>query len=389
VGGLGLAAAFMGPILERRGPMLACFLGTTLFLTGNLLTALALYLKQIWLVFLGYGVVAGFGIGVCYISPVSSLQKWFPDRRGLAAGLATCGFGAGSIAIAKVQLPLMHAVGLPLTFVVLGSSYFVIMMLAACVLRTPPPGYWEDKKDAGIGQIQNGGDTVVAVEPPRTRTGAGCSFFPCLPSCCTFDDTGPKTYTLIEALSSRDFRAMFIMFSFNIIFGLVLISTVVAINGGFNLGGRLLLAFLSDKAGRKNCFIFMLSLQVILLGCFSLMTNYGAYWPFLVSMWSLTACYGGGFGIIPAFLSDKFGSNNIGACHGIILIGWSFAGICGGLVFTTVFNALVRSGYSPKDPYPYNLNVWWIFGLVCIGWVSLLFVAPLKNDIPCHGRQKK
>jgi len=392
VGALGLAAAIMGPWLERNGPLVTCALGTSLFYTGNLLTALALHFKLIWLVFLGYGVISGFGLGVCYISPVSALQKWFPDKRGLAAGLAVCGFGAGSIVISKVQLPLMHSVGLPLTFVILGSSYFTLMIVSACVLRTPPPNYTvltepappkpylldpnltELKVSQGGGPAAHSPPSVVVVEEKRGGM------------------------TLIEAITSTDFRLLMIMFSANILFGLVLVSrlsniitdvfgktaeeasTVVSINGGFNLGGRLLLSVASDFIGRKNCFFLMLTFQVVILGCFSTMTVNDAYWPFVITMWIITGCYGSAFGVIPAFLSDKYGPANIGACHGIILTGWSFAGVGGGLIFTAVFNAVLATGYEATDPHPYNVNVWWIFGLVCIGWVALLFIRPTQQD---------
>jgi len=340
------------------------------------------------LVFLGYGVIGGYGLGVCYISPVSALQKWFPDKRGLAAGFAVCGFGAGSIVISKVQLPLVHLVGLPLTFLILGSMYFSMMIISACVLRTPPPNYSVDKKSPNP-TLQDSNMTELEVKigtagPIKCRTMAAQE-----------QEVG---MTLVEAITSTDFRLLLVMFSSNIIFGLVLVSrlsniitdvfgktpeegsTIVAINGGFNLGGRLLVSMISDFVGRKNCFFVMLTLQVVILGCFSTMTQNGAYWPFVISMWIVTGCYGAGFGVIPAFLSDKYGPANIGASHGIVLTGWSFAGVAGGLIFTTVFNGIVASGYASADPFPYNVNAWWLFGVICLGWVALLFISPTKQD---------
>jgi len=211
-------------------------------------------------------------------------------------------------------------------------------------------------------------------------------------------DSTNSQITLIEALTSSDFRFMYVMFLANALFGLVLISrlsnmiteifeqsadtasTVVAVNGAFNLGGRLIFSIVSDYIGRKNCYIIMLTTQLIIIGVFSIITTSKAYWTFLITMWILTACYGAGFGVIPAFLTDKFGPSNIGACHGVILTAWSFAGVAGGLIFSAVFKS-----YSENEAigsaHPYNVNVWWIFAVVVVGWVALMFVKPTERDL--------
>jgi len=390
VGCFGISAAVMGPWLERRGPALACLLGTSLFFTGNLLTALALHLKQIWLVFVGYGIVAGAGLGLCYISPVSALQKWFPDKRGLASGFAVCGFGAGSIIISKLQLPLIASVGLPLTFVVLGSSYFLIMVVCALVLRTPPPGYSPDIPQQ---PSTSSPEPEARTEIPEKQTQVDMNSNSKTPE----SDSTPSI-TLIEALTSKDFRCMYAMFLANAVFGLVVISrlsnmiqelfgqlpdvasTIVSINGGFNLGGRLFFSILSDYIGRKNCCLIMLTSQLIVLIAFSWITISKTYWAFLLCMWVVNACYGAGFGVIPAFLTDLFGPSNIGACHGVILTAWSTAGVAGGLTFNAILNSLLSQGYSNSDAFPYNVNVWWILVIVFIGWITLLFVSPTAKD---------
>ncbi|KAJ3266326.1 hypothetical protein HK104_006129, partial [Borealophlyctis nickersoniae] len=146
----GCTAAVLGPWLERNGPFKGAMLGAVLFYAGNLLTALGVYTTKVPLIFFGYGLIGGMGLGISYIAPVSPLQKWFPDLRGLAAGLAVCGFGAGSIFSPYTQKALIGEnyvkdgttnIGLPLTFIVLGSVYFVVMAIAGAVLRMPPPGY--------------------------------------------------------------------------------------------------------------------------------------------------------------------------------------------------------------------------------------------------------
>lgn len=393
VGLLGLSAAIMGPWLERRGPTIASILGGSLFCTGNLMTAIALYTKQMWLVYLGYGVIAGYGIGLCYISPVSALQKWFPDHRGFASGIAVSGFGAGSIVSAKLEVFLIDLVSLPLTFVIMGIGYFLCIVVSGLVLRTPPPGFSpnkistamtnKNKSEGGLEMATSEGDPLESKSRQE----------------CTDPPYNESKWSLMDALVSTDFRLMYIMFFSNILFGLVAISrlsnmvtdifvnksaehasTVVAINGGFNLSGRIFFSLLSDYIGRKNAYIGTLSCQLIILASFTFITITRTYWAFLMSMWILAACYGGGFGCIAAFLTDKFGPVNIGACHGVILTAWSLAGIVGGIVFTTVFK-VAADGRDRTDPFPYNVNVWWMLGIVAIGWTCLMFVKPTERDV--------
>jgi len=396
IGFYGCAAGLGGPWLEQSGPRRACLLGASLVLFGNLLTALALHLRLMWLVFIGYGCFAAAGFGICYISPVSALQKWFPDMRGLGAGFATCGFGAGSIVISKIQIPLMDGVGLPLTFVTLGLIFIVLMTTSALVLRTPPPDY-----------------APVATTPATTESDK--SPVPDTLGVCVLDSVEvssgdcdkDKDPDLLDALTSTEFRIMFLMFVGDIIFGLVLASrlaniiidvfgktaeqasTVVSVNGAVNFAGRLLFSISSDYVGRKNCFILMLTTQVVILGCFSTMTNVKAFLPFWISIAIISVTYGAAFGVIPAFLSDKFGSTNIGPCHGIFIAGWSACGVIGGLVFTLIFNAYISSGYSPTDAIVYNANAWWLFGIACIGWVAIHFVKPTHQDLQFNASFKR
>ena len=139
VGSMGASAALVGPWLERHGPFKMAFIGTCGYFLGNVLACVSVYLKQLWLMFVGYGVLGGASIGFAYITPIATLQKWFPDKRGMAGGFAVCGFGAGSIAASPLQVVLIEKVGLPLTFIVLGGTYFVVMTAACFILRAPPP----------------------------------------------------------------------------------------------------------------------------------------------------------------------------------------------------------------------------------------------------------
>ncbi|KAF9278984.1 hypothetical protein BGZ68_008207 [Mortierella alpina] len=384
VGCFGLSAALNGPWLERHGPRLAAFLGSTVFFIGNMVAAIGIYTKIIPLLYLGYGVLGGAGLGLCYISPVSALQKWFPDRRGLAAGFAVCGFGAGSIVLAKIPQPLIAAVGLPLTFVTLGCCYYAAMMICAFIFRVPPPGFQVNGMDMYRNKVTKHGDPDQEANEAEKAAGQ-------------FRDPG-ATMVLSDAIFSKEYRIIYIMFFGNSIAGLVFLSrlaniitdifnkdpataaTIVAINGGFNLGGRLFFSTVSDRLGRKNSFFVMLLSQVIILSTLPVIMEKRVYWAFLLVVWSLTACYGGGFGCIPAFLCDMFGPSNIGAMHGIILTAWSLAGVGGGLLFTEVYNHLLANGHTTKDPFVYSFNLRWILGVACVGFLFLLFVGTNIHD---------
>ncbi|GJJ69544.1 MFS transporter, OFA family, oxalate/formate antiporter [Entomortierella parvispora] len=388
VGCFGISSAINGPWLERNGPKLAAILGATVFFLGNMIAAIGIYAKIMALLYFGYGVLGGAGLGLCYISPVSALQKWFPDHRGLAAGFAVCGFGAGSIILAKIPQPLIEAVGLPLTFVVLGCCYFVAMLFCAFVFRVPPPGFQVNGMDMYRNKVPANGEAPAEVDAEAHANEKAAQ---------DYKDPGVNM-VLSSAIFSKEYRIMYVMFFGNSIAGLVVLSrlanivmdifgkdgataaTIVAINGGFNLGGRLFFSTVSDKLGRKNSFFVMLLSQVVILATLPVIMERQVYWAFLLVIWILTACYGGGFGCIPAFLCDMFGPSNIGALHGIILTAWSLAGVGGGLLFTQIYNQLLLTGYTVKDAVVYSANLHWILAVACVGFLFLLFVGTNIHD---------
>ncbi|KAK3813378.1 MAG: oxalate/formate antiporter [Benniella sp.] len=381
VGCFGLSAAINGPWLERNGPKLAAVIGATIFFLGNMIAAIGIYAKIVALLYFGYGVLGGAGLGLCYISPVSALQKWFPDRRGLAAG---------SIILAKILQPLIVAIGLPLTFV-LGCCYFGAMLICAMVFRVPPPRFQVNGMDmyrnrVAASEKQEIGQYDGTLEANMNDRSAQ-----------DFKDPGVNM-VLSSAIFSTEYRMIYIMFFGNSIAGLVFLSrlanivkdifgkdeavaaTIVAINGGFDLGGRLFFSTVSDRLGRKNSFFVMLCSQVVILATLPLTMEKRVYWAFLLVIWILTACYGGGFGCIPAFLCDMFGPSNIGALHGIILTAWSLAGVGGGLPFTGIYNHLLETGHTTKDPWVYSVNLHWILGVACVRFLFLLFVGTHVHD---------
>eukprot|EP01132_Coremiostelium_polycephalum_P002022 gene2022-2489_t len=357
----GVSVAIMGPWLERKGPRLGIFVGASLFVAGLFLTALGIHIKHIWLVYVGYGIFGGSGIGVSYISPVSTLQKWFPDHRGLSAGFAVCGFGAGSIAFGQIPPPIIDSVGLPLTFVILGYGEKIVCNTLSSSedkelskkIQQEEPSEQQELELMEIPPTKSEENQVeINIEEEKKEKVPGPT------------GTLKKNLTFFQAITSREFILIYLMFFANVIFGLVAISRlsnmvqdifgkskstasiIVSINGGFNLAGRLVFAIISDKIGRKIMYILSLTIQAIIVGLLPTLVEESSYTAFIALIWTLTAFYGSGFGLIPALLTDLFGSKLVGSAHGVILTAWSIAGVAGGLIFTAIYDSERDRGYK-------------------------------------------
>ncbi|KAJ1557433.1 hypothetical protein HK096_007289 [Nowakowskiella sp. JEL0078] len=403
----GSAAAILGPWLERHGPFKGTLLGASLFYAGNLLAGLGVFTKQMWLVYVGYGVVGGMGLGIGYIAPVSPLQKFFPEMRGIAAGLAVCGFGGGSIIAPFSQLGLIGStytkdlntvVGVPLTFVILGSIYFVVMILAGLVLRMPPPGY----QVKGITV-----HTIAGAENLKTSTAVDESSATLIPEKVKSDvevavvENKSKdvfSISLPEALTSKEFWLMYAMFFGSQMSGLLMISKIQSIvinqlgtdattaayyNSGLsamNLIGRLLLPTISDFVGRKPLFILSLAVQAILVGLLPDFIHLKSFPGVITSAFIIGLFYGSGFGMIPAFLADQFSSKNVGATHGVILTSWSLTGVAGALIFNTILlseSARLQTSTAEGKAnlvYIYDANMRWVLCIVLISFLVCLFI---------------
>ncbi|KAJ2326105.1 hypothetical protein GGI00_004842, partial [Coemansia sp. RSA 2681] len=207
------------------------------------------------------------------------------------------------------------------------------------------------------------------------------------------------------ALQSRDFWLLYVSFLANIVFCLVILSNlpkiinrlfgmgsrdpqepplptylVVSIEGGFNMAGRVLVGLLSDIVGRKTTFLMILLTQIGVLVCMPFVIQAESFWGFMTLVWMATVCYGGGFGMIPAFIADMFGINNTSSCHGVILTAWSLASICGGLAFTGVLNHYIDNGSMPYETKMYTVNFIWMLVLVIIGFSCCLFIRSSIRD---------
>ena len=308
---LGLSAAFLGGWVEKYGPRKSGLVATLFFCSGMFGTGLAVYLKSLSLLYFFYGFIGGIGLGTGYITPVSSLVKWFPEKRGFATGVAIMGFGLASLVAGPLIQILLQKYGLISTFVLLGVLYLLIMIPSALYLAPPK--------------------IISAVEVQKTDS---CSV------------TVPAPTTANVAIKTWQFWTLWWMLFTNITCGIGLLSvaspmaqeaanmspltaaTMVGIIGLVNGLGRLFWASISDYLGRANTYIAFFIIQGFAFLCLAQTTSSIL---FQVLVYLIISCYGGGFSTIPAFLSDLFGTKELSAIHGKILTAWAAAGVVGPL----------------------------------------------------------
>lgn len=362
---LGLSAAFGGPWVERRGPRVAATAAAAFFGTGLLIGGIGLAMNHSVLVFLGMGVVGGIGCGLGYIAPVSTLVKWFPDRRGMATGMAIMGFGGGAFLAGYLNAFSVNRVGVAKTVMVLGGAYFVIMMIGASILRRPPAGW------APAGWVR----------PPRSN--------PMITD---------HSLTRNEALQTRQFFLLWGILFINVTAGIGILAqaspmmqdlfrktaleaaAVVSLISIFNAGGRLFWAASSDYIGRRNTYLIFFLIQFVLfLSIPRLAAN--AHWRlFEMALFVVFTMYGGGFATVPAFLADIFGVDNVGAIHGSLLTAWSAAAITGPVIITELSNharAALTSGMSKIHIYDTPLRL--LAGMLLLGFLLTTFLRPLRS----------
>ncbi|HCE44782.1 MAG TPA: MFS transporter [Lentisphaeria bacterium] len=326
---LGLSAALLGHLVEKLGPRKTGMIAAIFFGVGIAGSGLAILMGSMYGLYLCYGVLGGIGLGVGYIAPVSTLVKWFPDRRGLATGLAIMGFGFASLIAGPITHKMILNIGLANTFFTLGLVYFVIIFASSQYL-SPPPAGWVPEGWKGESASQK---KKIAVDLCQLMAN--------------------------EAVKTRRFAYLWLMLFINITCGIAVISVasamaqestgmsaasaafMVGIMGLFNGGGRIAWASLSDYIGRPNAYTMFFALQMVMFFLLSRVTD-----PFVfqILIFLIMTCYGGGFACIPAYIADLFGTRQLGAIHGYILTAWAAAGLAG-----PVFVAWVRQtsgGYS-------------------------------------------
>jgi MFS transporter, OFA family, oxalate/formate antiporter len=336
---IGCAAAFGGTLVDKKGPRFVATIGGILFGAATLLSGVADQTGSLPLLYLSYGLIGGLGNGFCYVTPIATLIRWFPDKRGLVTGLAVMGFGFGAFFMGKIAPAMiiaykggLTASGVAQTFYIWGAIFLVLVVGAAQLFKNPPAGW-----------------LPAGFTPSASAVSAADSF------------------TFGEAVKTPQWWMLWAMLFLNVSAGLGLISqlsplaqeyykplitdanilgnpealtkalavaggTVVSISAIFNGLGRLFWARMSDTIGRKGVFGFMFASQAVIYILVA-MGILSSYWIFLIAACYLLACYGGGFATMPAFAADNFGPGYIGKVYGFMLTAWSCAGILGPLVF--------------------------------------------------------
>ena len=354
---LGMAAAWAGAALPKMGPRRLALAGSVMFAGGYFIASLALQVDWLWLFYLGYGVIGGAGIGLGYVTPVATVAKWFPDRKGLATGIVVMGFGIGAFLLSKLLAPILvwHTESdLSAVFLWLGVVFACILIPASVLLRDPPA----DFAPAAAGSVVRESDAPINVY-----------------------------------LQSREFVVMWMVFFFNIAAGISVISfqspllqdvwgladpsvepetlaeygaTLIAISSLCNGLGRLLWGLLSDRIGRVRVFRILLASQMLVFGL--LMTERDP-WIFSALVCYVLLCFGGGFATMPSFVLDVFGAKRMSIIYGAVLTAWAAAGIFGPLYVGHL-----------KDQYPDRAVIYCFLIGIFILALGYVFTYLLNDD---------
>jgi MFS family permease len=362
---LGLSAAFGGTWVERRGPRAAATAAAILFGCGLVIGGIGLAVKQSVLVFLGMGVVGGMGCGLGYIAPVSTLVKWFPDRRGMATGMAIMGFGGGAFLAGYLNVYFMDHLGVSRTLIALGIAYFIIMMIGAAIIRRPSAGW----KPAGWTPPAQKNKMITDLNLSRNAAIQTVQFY--LLWAILFINVTAGIGILAQA--SPMMQDMFRKTA-------VEAGVVVSLISVFNAGGRFFWASCSDYIGRRNTYLVFFAAQIVLFLLIPRVAARGEWAIFEAMLFVVFTMYGGGFSTIPAFLADMFGAENVGAIHGVILTAWSAAAIAGPVIITELSDR-ARAGLAPGASrihiYDQPLEV--LAVLLAVGLILTTLVRPLAG----------
>jgi MFS family permease len=376
---LGVSAALWGGWLEREGPRKAGFVSALCWCGGLVLGAIGVYTHQLWLLWLGSGVIGGIGLGLGYISPVSTLVKWFPDRRGMATGMAIMGFGGGAMIGAPLANILMNtfksstSTGVWETFLAMGLIYFVFMMIGAFRYRIPPAGWqpegWTPPAKSNAMISKNHVHLNNAHKTPQFWL---VWWVLCLNVSAGIGVIGMASPMLQEIFAGKLIGLPDIGFNQLSVAQKAQIAGIAAGFAGllslFNIGGRFFWASLSDKIGRKGTYYVFFLLGIALYALAPTFADMGSKALFVAAFCIILSMYGGGFATVPAYLADLFGTQFVGAIHGRLLTAWSTAGIIGPVVVNYIREFQLAAGVKPDQLYNttmYILCAMLVAGLIC------------------------
>ncbi len=373
---LGASAAVFGRWLERVGPRKAMFVSALCFSGGFFLSGLGVWWHQIWLLYLGNGVLGGIGLGLGYISPVSTLLKWFPDRPGMATGMAIMGFGGGAMVAAPLSIRLMEffqtpdSMGVAETFLALGVLYLAYMLFGVFTIRIPPEGW------------QPSGISTQTAQKPSLGLDADAAI------------RTPQFYLLFAVLMLNVSAGIGVlgqasvmiqeMFSEKVLGPNRAVSAVAA--GGFvgllslfNMAGRFFWSSLSDKIGRKNTYTIFFLLGTALYILIPLTGRMGNIVLFVGAFCLIMSMYGGGFATIPAYLRDMFGTKEVGAIHGRLLLAWSMAALLGPQLVNNIRAYQIETLHIPAAE-AYSSTMYLMAGLLALGFICNWLIKPLQEN---------
>lgn len=386
---LGCSAAVLGGWLEHAGPRKAGLVSALCWCGGMLISAIGVKTHQLWLMWLGSGVIGGIGLGLGYISPVSTLIKWFPDKRGMATGMAIMGFGGGAMVGAPLATALMghfgnaQEVGVWQSFVVMAAIYFVFMTAGALAYRVPPTGW---KPEGWSAPVKKAGNTMVTDRHVHVSVAWKTPQFAliwlvlCLNVSAGIGILGMASPLLQEVFAGKLLGNGLSFSELNS----AQLAQIAAIAAGFtgllslfNIGGRFFWASFSDYIGRKNTYFAFFALGV---GLYSLVPNMGHLGNvalFVAAFCIILSMYGGGFATVPAYLADLFGTQMVGAIHGRLLTAWAAAGVLGPVLITYLREYQLAAGVERAAAYDMTLYI--LAGLLVLGFVCNMLVRPVAD----------
>ncbi len=386
---LGSSAALFGHWLETAGPRKAGVVAAVCWSGGLLISALGVYSHQIWLLWLGSGAIGGIGLGLGYISPVSTLIKWFPDHRGMATGMAIMGFGGGAMIGAPLADRLMKAfasatsVGVWQTFVVLSAIYLVAMLAGAFSYRVPPSAW---RPNGSTGRINQSKPLVTDRNVHVNEALRTPQFWLLWSLLCLNVSAGIGVIGMASPMLQEVFGGELIGTSQRLSelgdAQRAQVATIGAAFAGllslFNIAGRLMWASFSDVIGRKVTYTIFFVLGIALYVSVPFAGEAGYVALFVGIFCVILTMYGGGFSTIPAYLADLFGTQHVGAIHGRLLTAWSAAGILGPVVVNYIRELQLARGVPPYEAY--NITMYILAAMLLAGLVCNLLVRPVGEQ---------
>ncbi|TBV02254.1 OFA family MFS transporter [Phytopseudomonas dryadis] len=384
---LGCSAAVWGGWLEHAGPRKAGVVSALCWCGGLLISAFGIYTHQIWLLWIGSGVIGGIGLGLGYISPVSTLIKWFPDKRGMATGMAIMGFGGGAMVGAPLAAELMGhfasetSVGVWQSFVVMAVIYFIFMIGGALAYRVPPTGW----KPAGwVAPAAKANNAMITKGHVHVNTAWKTpQFWLVWAVLCLNVSAGIGIIGMASPLLQEVFAGKLLGndLSFNEL-NAVQLGQIAAIAAGFtgllslfNIGGRFFWASCSDFIGRKGTYFVFFALGFALYAAVPMLGHLGSLALFVLAFCIILSMYGGGFATVPAYLADLFGTQMVGAIHGRLLTAWAVAGVLGPVLVNYLREYQLSIGVERAAAYDITLYI--LAGLLVLGFICNLLVRPV------------